>query len=82
MDRNKINAYLCAILTTLLETEAKHPMPAPQTPFYLALGLDLGLWELLRNLLQDGGLVACTTETIQLTPKGRDVARDANALVS
>jgi hypothetical protein len=76
MTRNELNSALCAVLTTALETE---PRPFPQSMAYLALGSDMGKWEMVRNVLTVGGLATMEGDTINLTAKGRDMARKVEA---
>lgn len=78
MTKQELNALLCAVLTTALETE---PAPFPQSMAYLAMGADMGKWEMVHNVLSMGGLATLDNDTVTLTAKGRDMARRIEAHV-
>lgn len=76
MTKQELNAALCAVLTTALETE---PTPFPQSMAYLALGADMSKWEAVRGVLAMGQLATLDYDTITLTSKGRELARKIEA---
>lgn len=71
---NKINSLIVAILTTLAETNG-----SPSSMIYLALGMDLNLWNLIAGIMVKGGLVTITNHFVTLTPKGREMANQIEA---
>lgn len=71
MTRNKVNALLCAILTTAAETE---PDTFTETAGYMACGTDMNDWTLLKTLLNTAGLMTFTGSTCHLTEAGRVMA--------
>lgn len=76
MDRNQLNIYLCAVLTTLADVDF-----APETTVYLALGCDFGAWQTVKTCLLAGGLATAQDSTLKITAEGRAVAARVNALV-
>lgn len=74
MDRNNLNMYLCAILTTLAEVDF-----APESALYLGIGADFGTWQTLRSILLAGGLATVEGHAVTITPKGRAVADKVTA---
>ena len=72
MTRNQANKFLAAILTTALETE---PAPFPETMAYLAMGSNVENWQTIRRIMDQGELATFTGNSIALTDKGRDIAR-------
>lgn len=72
MTREKLLAVIATVLTVCLETE---PMPCPCTSVYLAMGCDIDGWLRVASLLNTSGLAVVTSETVRLTPLGREKAR-------
>lgn len=68
-DRDRLNADLCAVLTTL----AEFPF-SPASSVYLALGSDMARYELVASVLARAELAEVTTETLTITDNGRDMA--------
>lgn len=80
MNKNDLLTYLAAVLTTALETE---PAPFPESMAYLALGSDMGKWEIVRAALTENGLITITRgHAIELTDAGRALARECNAALA
>jgi len=78
MTRSELNAALCAVLTTLLETPGH---TCPNSVVYMALGMSITSWELVSSAMAKGELATITMETITLTPKGIEMANAANAFL-
>lgn len=76
MTRDQLNAYLCAILTTALETE---PAPFPESTGYLATGMNMTAWCKIKAIMEGAGLVTMTGNAIRLTDAGRKLAREIEA---
>jgi hypothetical protein len=72
MTKQQLMSYVAAVLTTALETE---PSPFPESMAYLAMGADLGKWETVKQALTFASLITCEGHDIQLTTKGREVAK-------
>ena len=80
MTKNELGAAIAAILTTALEVgEGEY---FPESTAYLALGGDIHKWETVRSVLVGGKLVTLKSNTISLTPLGRDMAQKINAVFS
>ena len=76
MTRSELNTALAAILTTALETE---PDGFPESMAYIALGSDMGKWTMVKTILVDNRLATFDGYHIQLTERGRELARKCNA---
>jgi hypothetical protein len=76
MNKNEINKYLCAILTTLNEVAF-----APESMIYLAIGADLSKWQTLKVFLCSGGLATSEGHAMRITDKGREMANKINAMM-
>lgn len=77
LTKNQINARLAAILTTLAETGG-----GPESSIYLALGMDMGLWSMLKGFLLQNGLMTCEGHWCELTGKGASLAEQCNAALA
>jgi hypothetical protein len=77
MNKNEINKYLCAILTTLAEVPF-----APESMIYLAMGADLSKWQTLKALLCSSGLATSENYAMSITAKGRELAAKINAMIA
>ena len=69
----KIKSYIMAILTTLLETGG-----SPAGTLYLALGMNMGVWEIVRDVMLKAGVVSISNHYVTLTEKGKIIAEDIN----
>lgn len=78
MTKQELYVYIAAILTTLLETDA----PAPESSLYLAMGMDLPRYELVRDLMVRLELVTVKSYTMRLTEKGTSMAHECNAALT
>jgi len=78
MTKQELYAYIAAILTTLLETDA----PAPESSLYLAMAMDLQRYELVRDLMVQLKLVTVQSYTVRLTDKGRETAKECSAALT
>ncbi len=76
--RDRLNADLCAVLTTLAELPDGS---SPRTPIYLVLGTDMDRLNLVEDVLLRGGLATKTAEILTITPKGREMAAKIEAHV-
>ena len=68
------------VLTAVADLEADGIEAVPQGPLYMGLIerkqlADLDTWYRLLSVLRQVGAVTTTSETISLTPHGRDLAR-------
>ena len=80
MNRNELLTYISAILTTILEVSPTDPIPA--SSIYLAMGMNLQNYELVRDVMVKCNWVVATSSTIALTSEGRAKATELeNALV-
>ena len=75
MNRNQVNVYLAAIVTTALETE---PASFPESYGYLAVGSVMEDWVIIKELMILGKLATFDGNCIRLTDAGRIVARKVN----
>jgi len=78
MSLNAIQAVIGATLLTLIETE---PEPAPESGFYLALGMNIDRWHLIKDILVTTELVTIKGHCLHLTTKGRELAVKIQASV-
>ena len=79
LTKNELLTYVSAILTTLLEVSPNDPIPA--SSIYLALGMDLGKYELVKDIMVQCNWIVATSFTITLTSEGRAKATELeNAL--
>jgi hypothetical protein len=80
--KETVTLAVLSVIATIVETE---PMPAPQTHLWLALqesgalGSDIDDWYTVLRIGQEIGVWTHTSETIELTGKGREVADWVNA---
>ena len=51
----------------------------PCTSAYMALGCDMGKWEVVRSVCVRAGFITCTPSTYRLTEKGKQLAEEINA---
>ena len=79
MTREQLMTCMAAVLTTALETE---PEPFPESLAYLATGADLTKWEQVKHMLTGSGLITTAGHAIQLTDKGRALARQCAGLLA
>jgi hypothetical protein len=77
MTREKLNALLCAIISTLAEVEY-----SPESTLYLGIGSDLEDWNTVKSVLLAGELATVENYTVRITQKGRDLAAKVNAFVA
>ena len=78
MTKEEVMTAIAAVTSTL--EELGNPV-SPASSIYLALGMDLGRYDLVAKVLSDAGLANVTSETIQLTEKGLDIGRQCSALI-
>lgn len=79
MTKEQLTTYVAAILTTALETE---PSAFPESMAYLAMGADLSKWQAVKQILVGSGLIEVNGYSIELTTKGRELARRCNAALA
>jgi len=77
MTKDQLNSYLAAILTTALETE---PNSFPESMAYLALGMSMAKWSVIREVLTSASLVTISNNSISLTAEGRELAHKCQAV--
>ena len=74
--REKLKSTVYGILGTL--AEMKEGDFAPAGHIYAALGMDMQLWELARNVLVNGQFAHLEGDLLILTPKGRELGEAIN----
>lgn len=79
MDKKKMIVRLAAVVSTLGET-TQPGEASPATPIYLALGADMAQYNLIVSMGESVGWLTATSETITLTPAGREKAKEFQAL--
>jgi hypothetical protein len=79
MSKNQMNSYLCAVLSTLLAMEGHS---APETPIYMALGCDMGVFGLVKQTLCTAGLCTSEAHTLTLTDNGVSMAKQVDAFAA
>ena len=77
MTHNEINQYLCAILTTLMETPQ-----IPESTLYVAMGCDMDKWNTVKAILVKGNLATFHGFHAYLTDAGYAMAKKVNAFAS
>lgn len=83
MSRNELNGYLAAILTTLAEVDIAYSIKgASESSLYIALGMDMERWEIVKGVLVGAQLVTIKSHYVQLTAKGQDMASKCNAALA
>ena len=71
---NDQKIWIASILTTLLEVGN-----SPASQIYLAMGMDLHKWEVVRDLLVGSKMIKVSaSHVVSLTPDGRDLAVTIN----
>ena len=77
MLRTELNRYIGAIIEALDEAKGQ---PVGESIIYLGIGMNFGLWQDLRQVLVDGGVIEISGEYgVNLTPKGQDLAGQIKA---
>lgn len=66
----KVQFEIAAILTTLRELNTD----TPESIIYLALGMDINRYDLLRRIMESSGLINVNNHRISLTAKGIEIA--------
>lgn len=70
MTRERLNAVLAAVLTTLVEVGGM----SPASSIYLALGMDIDDYAQVSAIMHNAGLANVTATTITITAYGREIA--------
>jgi hypothetical protein len=71
---NEQKVWIASILTTLLEVG-----DSPASQIYLAMGMDMHKWEVVRDLLVGSNMIKVSAgHLVSLTPNGRDLAVTIN----
>ena len=78
MTRNELNARLAAVLTTLAELNTD----AAESTIYLALGMDIEKYTVIKSIMTAGDLATVRGNRIALTAKGREIAMKCNAALA
>lgn len=76
MSKNELLKYIAAIVTTVAETEI-----APESSVYMALGMDMEKYQIVRNVMVGAKLITVSGNAIRLTDAGKEMADKVNALV-
>lgn len=76
MSKNELLKYIAAIVTTVAETGI-----APESSVYMALGMDMSKYQIVRNVMVGAKLITVANYTIRLTDAGKEMADKVNALV-
>ena len=74
MDKQQLLSWIAGILTTLNEVSPTEPIPA--SSIYLAMGMNMHDYELVRNLMVQCRFITTTPSTITLTELGRSKASE------
>ena len=77
MTRQDLNVRIAAIVTTLAETDG-----GPESILYLGLGMDMDLWQRLRQMLVQAGIITVASYYVRLTPKGQTLASQLTAAMA
>ena len=80
MDKQQLLTWIAGILTTLNEVSPNDPIPA--SSIYLAMGMNMSDYELVRNIMLQCDYITTTPSTIALTQKGRDKAIEIEATLA
>lgn len=70
-------AKIAAVIATLAETNG-----APESSLYIFFGMDMDLWQRVRNVLIEGKLITIKGHYVTLTESGYETARKINARVA
>ena len=74
---NQLLALIAGILTTLLETGG-----APASSLYLAVNMNMRLWESMRDLMLKAEWIEISNHYVTLTEKGKAKAEEINKAMS
>lgn len=77
MTRDELNKYLCAIITTLAEVPN-----APESTLYMAVGMNMEKWNLIKQVLVTGNLATFHGYQVTLTAAGHAMAAKINAALA
>jgi len=70
----ELNKYLCAIITTLDEVPY-----APESSLYIAMGMDMEKWGILKQVLIESDLATFHGYAAYITPAGKSLAAMINS---
>ena len=77
MTQQEVTVRLAAIISTLAETGG-----APESAGYIACGMDMGAWEVVRGVLTGAKLVTISAHYMRPTQAGRDLAAKLDAVIA
>ena len=77
MDKNEVNTYLCAVLTTLNELDH-----ATESILYMGMGCDINKWNLIKDIMIGANLATCQSNVVSITLSGRAMADKINAAMA
>lgn len=80
MDKQQLLSWIAGILTTINEVSPNDPIPA--SSIYLAMGMNIRDYELVRDVMLHCEFITTTSETIALTDKGRAKAIELEQAVA
>lgn len=78
MSKRELTVYVASILTTLADLDTD----AAESTVYMAMGMDLAKYELVRNILVASGLVTVEGYRIAITEKGKELAEKCSAALA
>ncbi len=76
MDKNVLLTRIAAIVTTLEETDG-----TPESMLYIFCDMNMGDYEVIRNVLVKAGYVTIKGNYVTLTETGREIACKLNKVI-
>ena len=78
MDKKEVMKYVAAFLSSLNGTSG-----APESTFYMALGMDMDKWQYVRFVLTaEPAMVRISGNYVTLTPYGRELAERIDSVMA
>lgn len=68
---------IAAIVSTLADTHG-----SPESTLYIFCGMDMEIWQQIRHVLVEGGLVNIRNHYVTLTPLGVETAEKLNEVLN
>ena len=83
MTSNEVKVRVAAVLSTMVDMEERGTSVIPASSVYMAVGMSMSVWELIRDVLVGADLVVYGRDHgLTLTEKGREVGVKCNALLA
>jgi hypothetical protein len=77
MKKKELMATIAGVLTTAVELQ-----PCPEVSVYMALGMDMSKWEIVKDFLSMQKLATFAHHSIKLTPSGCAMAVKLDKLIN